>query len=140
MAGLSKFQHIMSAHYNYTLSDSHQIVLNAVRYADYIVSTLFIWCILKTLQLLYTKISYASPFKQEKQIIRNRYQQIMDGKTPSRPPPSYVECIKCGEEMEKKAEAMVSCCDRFIHENCASTDCIRPYCGKSWVLMNFVPV
>ena len=135
ITNFSVFDHILSARHEYTLPSKYQDLLNAIRYADYIVDTTFIRCVSKHLQLPRTKLSYSIPFEELRYIIRNRFRQIKNNMT-LRSPPRWNECVKCGGAVELKEDTELSCCLRLIHRECATDDHSCPYCGTSWELLN----
>ena len=134
-ANLSVFDHIISARGQYSLPPTHQELINAIRYADYIADTRFISCISNLLQLPRTKMTYSIPFDEFRKSLRNRYRQVVNGKTLRRPPLEN-ECVKCGLPVEVSDDTFLSCCFRRIHMQCGVDDHQCPYCGTSWELLN----
>ena len=78
---------------------------------------------------------YSIPFEELRVTVRNRCQQILNGKT-LRNPPSLNLYINCYEEIDDTVVTKVTCCLRYIHRECAAEQPQCPYCGTTWQLLS----
>ena len=123
---------ILSSRQGYTLPSLHQQLLRADRYTDY---THFIACISKVLQIPRTKVMFSIPFEELRVIVRNRYRQILNGKT-LRNPPSLILCVKMLRGSPNTMPTKETCFLRYIKRECAAEQSQCPYCGRTWQLLS----
>lgn len=123
------FHHLRSARSSYVLPPDYTLLMNSIRYADFISDSFFLSYISNLLVLPRNKLTYTTKFDVFWTTIRNRYRQVINHKT-VRPPPSIDLCVKCFEPVERKVDKQVHCCMRYVHKDCVAGEPQCPYCGE----------